>query len=136
MAFNGQFLFKFGNYAIPLEYIQFDSYSTKPNQRQDMDSYTDADGVTQRNALAHTKTDIQFTVRKLYEADKDTLMSNITNNYINAKERDAMCTYYDTENGSYKTGHFYLDPSLQIDIQDITDKGLRFKPISFHFVEY
>ena len=134
--YNGSYLFKFGSYEFPETYIQWDSYKCKPNQRQDMDSYTDADGITQRNALEHTKTDIQFTTRGLRETDVAIIMSSLTSNYTNYNERDAQCEYYDPENMTYKTGHFYLDPSLEFSIQDVTGGVMRYKPISFHFVEY
>ena len=42
-------------------------------------------------------------------------------NYKNKKERDANCTYYDTEHFKYETGHFYLDPSLQTRLLGIKD---------------
>ena len=55
MAYSG-YLFKFGNYTFPNKYILWDTFETNPNQRQDLDSYTDANGLTHRNAISHTKT--------------------------------------------------------------------------------
>lgn len=137
MADRNRVIFKFGNYQIPNRFIEWDSYTIKPNQRQDLDSYTDANGLTHRNALSHTKSDVEFKIRKLLEKDARSIINGITSNYINSKERDANCEYYDPESGTNKTGHFYLDPSQQFKISGIDAEGnLIYDAINFRFVEY
>lgn len=135
MAFNGV-LFKFGEFNFPNRHIKFDTYSIAPNQRQDIDSYTDANGVTHRNALEHTKTQVQFTTWEMKESDMDYIMSNIVQNYMNPNERNALCTYFDPETRTYKTGVFYLDPSLQFRICSITNGILNYGETQFTFIEY
>lgn len=135
MAFNGYF-FQFGNYIIPNKYIKIDSYDTAPNQRQDLDSYTDGNGVTHRNALEHTKTQVQFTIVKRPEIVHDAIMSGLRSNYLNYNERDANCVYYDPETCRYKTGHFYLDPSVQFRMERIRNKILFYGETQLLFIEY
>lgn len=127
--------FKFGNYIFPDEYIAEGGYDCTPNQRQDLDPYTDQYGVTQRNALAHTKTQVVITTRKGLKWEQvESIMQGITSNYINARERDANCTYFDTEYFELSSGHhMYLDPSLSTKILKMDGK---FDTLTFTFIEY
>jgi len=128
------YTFKFGNFIFPDKYINEGGYDIKPNQRQDLDPYTDQTGLTHRNAVSHTKTDITITTRKnLKWEEVAEIMQGLTSNYINSKERDANCTYFDTESFSMKTGHFYLDPSFQTTVKHM---GGRFEQLKFQFIEY
>lgn len=130
--------FTFGNFAFPDNLIKWNTPKPKPNQRQDLDSYTDGYGVTQRNALAHTKTEISFTTLPMSGENFRYIMDNITSNYINYNERDANCTYYDDESGSFKTGHFYLDPSIEFPRKQVDKNGIptKYDEITWIFIEY
>lgn len=130
---NATYLFKFGDYIIPNEMIVEDGYECKPNQRQDLDPFTDQFGVTHRNTLQHTKTDITITFRALSWDNFQTLVSNIVANYAKITERDAICTYLDLETFTMKEGHFYLDPSCKFQIHKLNDKV---PPFSLRFTEY
>ncbi len=134
MVYSGYF-FQFGEFIFPNKYIKWDSYDSAPSQRQDLDSYTDANGVTHRNALEHTKTEIKFTTLKVYEDIWDMIMSGVESNYVNPKERDAYCNYYDFETRQYKTGHFYLDPSFRAKANDVEGR-LRYNETDWLFIEY
>lgn len=128
------FTFKFGNFVFPDEYINEGGYDIKPNQRQDLDPYTDQDGLTHRNAVSHTKSDITITTRKnLKWEEVSEIMHGLTSNYINSKERDANCHYFDPETFTIKEGHFYLDPSFQVTVRQM---GGRFEQLKFQFIEY
>lgn len=130
--------FKFGNFDFPDRLIKWGAVNVNPNQRQDLDSYTDGYGVTQRNALAHTKTQIQFTTLPMKASEMDMVMTGINGNYINYNERDAYCTYYDDESRGFKTGHFYLDPSLQFTRSEVDDQGIptKYGEMQWLFIEY
>lgn len=105
--------FKFGNYDFPDKYIEWGSVSIAPNQRQTLDSYTDMLGETHMFPVPHTKTQIKFTTLSMSADEMRTIMNNITANYIDRGKRDLNCKYYDDEYGGFKTGHFYLDQSLE-----------------------
>lgn len=127
-------LFKFGEYEFPSIYIVEEGYDTKPNQRQDLDPYTDQTGLTHRNALEHTKTEINITTRpNLTWAEMRSIIDGITSNYINDLERDANCIYWDDEYGVYREGHLYLESSQAFKVKHFRKK---YPQITFTFVEY
>lgn len=130
-----RYLFQFGDYIFPLKYIQWDSFDTAPAQRQSLDAYTDANGVTHDNAIEHTKTEIKFKTNKMSYEEWKTLIGNITRNYINVKARDANCWYFDFESCQYKSGHFYLDKSLRISA-NIVNGEPRIGEVDWTFIEY
>jgi hypothetical protein len=112
MAFNGSYYLKVGNYEIPLRFMKLDSYQTSPDQRQDLDSYRDADGILHRTVLPHTATKVEFETPPLLVRDFRTLIDGIRNNYLSELARDCTLTYYDDETDSYKSGHFYLPGTM------------------------
>lgn len=132
----GDYLFRFGNYTIPCKYMDADNIHIVPNRRLDLDSYQDGNGVTNRNTLAHTRTTVEFSTGKLYESEMEELVNGIVSNYQNEKERDAQCSYYDTEHFCYKTGHFYLDSNIEISPCGEAGGEVVYAPVTFSFVEY
>lgn len=130
--------FRFGSYDFPDRLIKYEGVGVAPNQRQDLDSYTDGYGVTQRNALAHTKSQIKFTTLAMSGEEMRAIMQGITSNYINSKERDANCTYYDDEYGTFSSGHFYLDPSLEFNRKEVDESGkvVKYGEMQWTFIEY
>lgn len=130
--------FKFGGYSFPDELVKQGGVNAKPSQRQDLDSYTDGYGVTQRNALEHTKTEITITTLPMSGDKMRAIMAGLRSNYINSKERDANCTYYDDESGTMATGHFYLDPSLEFNRIEVGSNGVptKYGETKFTFIEY
>lgn len=132
---NSDALFKFGLCSFANS-IKADSYNVTPNARQDMDSYRDADGVLQRNALQHTATIIEFDTIPMWSTNFHSLMSAMSGQYINDYERDANCTYYDPEYGTTKTGHFYLDSNFKVTIKQVWGNNILYDSCHFKFVEY
>lgn len=128
--------FKFGEYEIPPKYILMDSYKAKPGQIQDRDAYTDGNGLTHRNALKHTKSQVQFTLMKMPESEMKKIISGMKKNFINPLERDGNCTYYDTWAGGLKTAHMYIDPSTQFDLIRETNGKRIYNETQMLFIEY
>lgn len=137
MAYNG-YLFQFGDYIFPNKYIKFDTYDIAPDQRQDMDSFTNGKGITIRNALEHTKTNITFSTLQMPEKAMRTILASLDKNYINRNETDANCVYYNPRKNSYSTGHFYLDPSVKFRIKKVDDEGkkINYGEMQWIFIEY
>lgn len=139
MAYEGYLLrFGHGGFTFPNKYIKFDTYDIAPDQRQDMDSFTDGNGVTHRNALGHTKTNITFSTVEMPGAAMDIITSGLRASYISQIETDVNCTYFNPREGIYKAGHFYLDPSVKFRIKKEDDAGrsVRYGEMQWVFVEY
>lgn len=137
MAYSG-FLFQFGEFVFPNKYIKFDTYNIAPDQRQDLNSFTNGKGITIRNALEHTKTNITFTTVQMPEAAMNAITEALEKEYINKNETDAECVYYNPRKRKYETGHFYLDPSVQFKVKKVDDDGnkIRYGEMQWIFIEY
>lgn len=131
MAFSG-YLLKVGNYTIPLDFMKVESYKSAPDQRQDLDSYRDADGYLHRNVLPHTATKIEFETPYMYMNDFQTLLQGIRSNLTSILARDCTLTYYDEETDSYKSGHFYMPGTMEY---QMFNKNI-YAPSRFAFIEY
>ena len=127
------YLFKFGDFVFPMKYIEENGWNISPNQRQDLEPFTNANGLTHRNAVEHTKSNISIKTLEIEWKDMDSIMENMEKNYINFLERDAMCEYYDPETRTYKTGHFYLDPSVNFAVKTF---GVMYGEMTWTFIEY
>lgn len=102
-------LVKFGDFDLT-PYILQEGYDPTPNRRTDIDSYQDAvNGELHRKTLKHTRTSLSMEIGSMYENTHRFFMDRLVQNYICYEERDATVTYYDTESGSMKTGHMYID---------------------------
>lgn len=137
MAYEG-YLFQFGDYTFPNKHISYDSYDIAPDQRQDMDSFTNGKGITVRNALEHTKTNITFNTWPMSDSEMSTILSNLERNYRNVNETDANCVYFNPRKGTYSTGHFYLDPSVKFRIRRVDEEGrkIEYGETQWVFIEY
>lgn len=108
MAYNG-YMLKIGNFTFPLKYIRLETYKIAPDQRQEFDSYVDADGVLQRpTVVSHTRTKIEFETPYMRVADMRSLLDSIWANLTDTLKLECNCEYYDIETDSYKTGKFYM----------------------------
>ena len=134
MALSSTGLFKFGSYEIPSTLIAEGGYEIKPNQRTDLDPFTDQTGITHRNALSHTKTEVVITLREGLSWSQVTgVIQGLRSNYTRWAERDATCEYYDPETNSNKSGHMYLESSQGFTIKTFRKK---YPAITLTFVEY
>ena len=131
MAFQGYYI-KVGNYTIPLTFMKLESYKSAPNQRQDLDSYRDANGYLHRNVLSHTATKLEFETPYLTFKDMRSLIQNIRANYTDELARTVELTYYDEETDSYKTGTFYMPGTVEY---NWFNKEI-YAPSRFAFIEY
>ncbi len=130
--------FRFGSFDFPDRLIKWGAVNVKPNQRQSLDAYTDMYGVTHDNGLPHTKTEIQFTTVPMRGTEFRKVMSCMVSNYKDYALRDADCTYYDDESGSFKAGHFYFDKSFQANREEVDENGVPtwYGEMDWLFIEY
>lgn len=130
--------FKFGSFDFPDQFIKYEAVNVKPNQRQSLDAYTDAFGLTHDNGVPHTKTEVSFTTLDMSGSEFRAIMDSIVSNYIDYILRDADCTYYDDESGTFKTGHFYFDKSFQANRKEVDASGVptKYGEMTWTFIEY
>lgn len=134
MAFEG-YLFQFGTFVFPLKYIEWNTYDSAPGQRQSLDAYTDANGVTHDNALEHSKTEVKFSTLPMSGSAWEKIMGKMVENYINHNARDAECRYFDFELCRYRSGHFYFNKSFRASANLVQGK-LRYNKATWTFIEY
>lgn len=125
--FSGHLL-KFDGTILPLKFIQPNTYSCKPNQTLDGDTYTDNDGFLRRSVLPHTRTKIDFYTPPIFESEISELRSFM-------KKKDSIAVeYFNTGTGQYASGTFYMaDPEFII---NNIDNDIIYDPIRIALVEY
>jgi hypothetical protein len=134
MAYSG-FLIKIGNYEFPRKYIQAQSYVVG-RYGQDLDSARDADGNLQRNALDNFLPKVEFTtVPMLTNTEFASIMSKISENYVNDTEKKALATIYIPETDSYMTQYVYV-PDIEPTMYYADDNIIKYNPIRFAFIGY
>lgn len=137
MAYQGYFIkFNKTGYIFPLGMIKAESYDIKPNQRQDLDSYRDMDGVLHRNALEHTASKIEWETKALLSnIQVAELCNQLKNAYDNYAERKVSVTYYNPETDDYESGTFYMsDASYKPYVA--TDTYVKYNSTRYALIEY
>jgi len=130
MAFNGYFL-KVGTEIFPNYIIARKGYKSTPNQRTDLDSYTDGDGKLHRNILPVKRSKVWLTTKNgLRYSEKLIIQSFFANRDVVTME------YWNEEENAYKTGTFYVpDITFTIDYLDKSKKPV-YEALELTFVAY
>lgn len=138
MAYQG-FLIKVGEYTIPLNMIQYDSY--KPYiSVQDLDSYPDANGRLHRTVVRGFMDDapakVEFNTRNnMTNDDFASLMASIHSQFTNVAERKSTVMMFIPEYNDYVTQEMYM-PDVQPTINRIIDGVIYYDPIRLAFIGY
>lgn len=136
MAFAG-YLLKSGNDIFPHQYIQLESWSTTPNQREEIKAYRDDNtrNLT-RVTAAGRKTAIQFKTRPhLHLAEKQAIQNFFVDHETDHAERKLPITFWNDESNTYQTAYFYR-PNMKFTIEKITDDDIVYAEFTFDLVEY
>jgi len=134
MAYAGYFIAIDGD-QLPFSYMKHDSYKVSPNQRQDLDSYTDQLGYLHRNALDHVPTKAEWQSPIMEYAQFKVMMNFFVSKYTIYKERKVPATYYDFETDTYKSGQFYM-PDYSVEVYHANSTNFIVNPITFKIIEY
>lgn len=130
MAFQG-WLLKINGVEFPAgKFIQLSTYKSTPNQKQDEDSYRDANGELQRNILPHTCSKIEFNTPHMHLSTKTEFQS-----FFSGGRDVLMLDYWNDEIGDYSSGKFYV-PDITYEMYQITENDIIYKPIRVAFIEY
>lgn len=112
---------------FPMSYIEYDTYTCTPNQREEIKAYRDENTRELfRITAAGMKTKITFSTRKtLHKADKKAILKFFTDEealdtdpYTALKQRKVQLTYWNEEEDTYKTSYFYI-PNLTFKVKHI-----------------
>lgn len=131
------YLFKSGNEPFPHQYINYDSYDTLPNSREEIKAYRDDNtrNLTRVTAEGH-KSSFSFKTRPGLHLDEvNDIKSWFDRHITNTNERKLNIEYWNNEELTYKTGDFYC-ADIKYSIRSITDDDIIYKEFEVSFVEY
>lgn len=127
-AFEGH-LFEVDGVIFPMRLIMIETYEATPNQKIDLDPYTDEDGELHRHVLDHTRTKFEFTTPPISLADKIVMQGFFPN------RETVNIRYWNDDVNSYTTGKFYV-PDISYKPYKTTSVDAMYKPIRLAFIEY
>lgn len=125
-------LLKVDGKEFPTEYIAADTYTVTPDQKTDIDDYTDNDGVFHRNVLPAKATKIEFDLKplRLYEMKQ-------VSEFFPENEDECFIEYWNPKKFCYQSGKSYIpDISYQIYMVYKEQKDILFQPTRVAFIEY
>lgn len=130
------YLIKSGNDILPNHFIQYDTYNSDPNYREEIKAYRDDNTRDLYRITAEGyKTSLHFSTLPLNLEQKKAFLKFFTDHETNALERKIQITYWNDEESTYKTGYFYR-PNMKFSIRKITENDIYYNPIEIGLIEY
>jgi hypothetical protein len=125
------------NTRFPAKYIEEGTWSSTPNQREEIKAYRDDNTRDLYRVTAKGKKSIfSFSTRpNLHLADKIVIQNFFYENESNVEERKINLEYWDDDNNTYKTGDFYR-PNMPFKIIQYSNDDIIYDSFDFDFVEY
>ena len=135
VGFEGYLLLN-DNGATIDRYIQFDTYSSSPNQREEIlairdDNTRDLFRVTAEG----TKTALVFDTKAVDLEGKIAIQDFFRNAMVDELQRKVKLTYWNDEDNVYKTTYFYI-PDIKFKIKRITKDNIFYRPLTIDLIEY
>ena len=123
--------------VFPNKYIQFNSWSSTPNQREELKAYRDDNTRNLTRVTAAGKKSIfSFKVRSpLHLEDKIEIQKFFTDYEIDNEQRKINLEFWDDEKNEYKKGTFYR-PNMPFPIIKITDDDIIYGELTIDCIEY
>lgn len=138
MAFNGYLIKATKNNKIfPHKYIEADTYTTVPNQREELKAYRDDNtrNLT-RITASGMKTTIAFDTRAgLHLSEIQEIENFFKSNESDNIQRKINLQYWDNENFTYKTGTFYR-ANMTYEMKTIQSNDIIYNAVHFDLIEY
>ncbi len=138
MAFSGYLLKAVATGQIfPHEYIDYESWSSTPDQREELVAYRDDNSRDLVRVTAEgRKTALSFATRdNLHLADKQAIQSFFTSAETDHDQRKVELEFWNDETNSYDRGYFYR-PNMPFPIKRITNNDIIYGQLTLDFVEY
>lgn len=130
------YLLASGGEPFPLKYMNYESYSTIPNSREEIKAERDDNtrDLTRITAQGH-KSSFSFSTRpNLHLAEVEEIMNWLKTHWIEL-ERKINLEYWNNEELTYKTADFYLG-DVTWEIVKISGNDIVYKEAKLNFVEY
>lgn len=122
---------------FPNKYIQFNSWSSTPNQREEIKAYRDDNTRNLTRITAEGKKSVfSFKLRgNLHLDEKMEIQDFFTSVETDPAQRKVNLKFWDDENNEYKTGTFYR-PNMKFPIVKITDDDIIYGELTIECIEY
>lgn len=119
------------------KFIQYGTWSSNPNQREEIKAYRDENTRNLTRITASGKKSVfSFKTRKhLHLSEKIAIQNFFKGHELSASERKIRLKFWDDENNEYKIGEFYR-PNMPFPIEKITENDIIYGELEFNFVEY
>lgn len=131
--YNG-YLVKIGGVVIPNSLMRAETYKTTLNT-QDLDSFVNAEGTTERNVLPSAKQKCEWNMPVCDQVKMQSMLSILRSIWGEATERKATCEIYIPEWDRYYTGTFYM-PDFTLTMRQATDSNIVYAETRFALIEY
>lgn len=135
---NGYFLKATATDEIfPMQYIQFDSWDSNPNYREEIKAYRDDydRSLTRITAPVHKSTFAFSTREDLKLEDREVIKGFFDRAMSIENERKINLEYWNDEDLEYKTGDFYI-PNINFKIKVVRGGTLVYNSYKLEFIEY
>lgn len=122
---------------FPHKYIQYNTWSSTPNQREEIKAYRDDNtrNLT-RITAAGKKSVFSFKVRSpLHLNEKIEIQECLTAAEIDHEQRKIVVKYWDDEHNKYEIGTFYR-PNMNFPIIRVTNNDIIYGELTLEFIEY
>ena len=125
------------NKPFPQQYIEMGSWSSNPDQREEIRAYRDDNTRALTRITAQGRKSIfSFATRNnLHLKDKIAIQNWFTEKEVNSTERKIQLTFWNEETNNYDTGYFYR-PNMEFKIKSIIGNDTIDDSMQFDFVEY
>ena len=125
------------NKPFPQQYIEMGSWSSNPDQREEIRAYRDDNTRALTRITAQGRKSIfSFATRNnLHLKDKIAIQNWFTEKEVNSTERKIQLTFWNEETNNYDTGYFYR-PNMEFKIKSIIGTDIIYDSMQFDFVEY
>lgn len=125
------------NKPFPQQYIEMGSWSSNPDQREEIRAYRDDNTRALTRITAQGRKSIfSFATRNnLHLKDKIAIQKWFTEKEVNSTERKIQLTFWNEETNNYDTGYFYR-PNMEFKIKSIIGNDIIYDSMQFDFVEY
>lgn len=121
---------------FPHEYMNYESWITTPNQREELEAYRD--DYTRdlyRITSVGRKSVYSFETRTLSLSEKQEVFLFFKNATVDSAQRKVHLEVWNDEDDTYHSAYFYI-PDIEYTIRKISDDDIFYNEITIELIEY